>query len=115
MPINQITLAQLTNEALAIYDTLNQLLTYRVLTWAADVNAIGLSALQAAPYNLSLSDAQALINAANDLDNFRKVWTGAMYVAAGATLNTGVPTNNDGTHFGYPFNLNPSKVAGLGY
>lgn len=115
MAINQITLSQLTNEIQSIYSMLNTQLVGRITTFANDVIAIGTTNLQAAPYNLSSADATALFNAAQDLLNFAKVWQGTEYVTAGATANTGVPTANDSTHFGYPFYLNPSKVAGLGY
>jgi hypothetical protein len=115
LAINQITLAQLTNEAQSIYNQLNSLLIYRGNIWANDIIAIGVAGLQTVPYSLTAGDATALFNAAQDILNFEKVWLGTVYVTPGATVNTGVPTANDSTHFGYPFSLNPSKVAGLGY
>jgi hypothetical protein len=115
MAVNQVTAAQLQSEVQAIFSQLENLLSFRIAHYAAIVLNLGTSGLQAAPYSMSAGDATDLFNAANDLDKFRKVWTGLMYVASGATLNTGVPTANDATHFGYPFNSNPGKCAGLGY
>lgn len=115
MAINQITLAQLTNEIASFGVQLNLLLNHQIATFAADVLAIGATALQAAPYSLSSADANTLVAAAQDLDNLRKVYAGLMYVASGGSVNAGTPTNNDGTHFGYPFNINVNKCSGLGY
>ena len=114
MAINQVTLAQLQSEIQALGTQLNSMF-YRVQLYAALVIGIGITALQAAPYSMSSADATALFNAAQDLDHFRQVYTGAYYVASGATLNTGVPTANGAGAFGYPFNSGVSKLDGLGY
>lgn len=114
MAVNQVTTTQLTGEALSIDVQMNSLMN-RINLWTAFVIAVGTGGLQAAPYNMTSGDATDLFNAAQDWSNYRKVFLGLMYVTFGATLNTGTPTNNDVTHFGYPFNANPGKVAGLGY
>lgn len=112
--VNQVTLAQLLSEAMAIYVTQNQLLN-RISSWATLVTNLGIAGLQAAPYSMTSGDATDLFNAANDWLKFRKTALGLGYVTFGATAGTGTPTDNDGTHFGYNFFVNPSKVAGLGY
>jgi hypothetical protein len=113
VPINQITLAQLTSEILSIGVQLGNILNVQVFNFAADVVAIGTAGLQAAPYSLASADATLLFNACQDLDHFRQVYAGLMYVAAGATVNSGVPTANDGTHFGYNFGINVNQCDGL--
>lgn len=116
MAINQITLAQLQSEIQSFGVQLSLLLGHQIPTFANDIiNVIGINGLQAAPYSLSSADATLLFNAAQDLANFCKVYSGLMYVVAGGTVNSGIPTNNDGTHFGYPFNINVNKCDGLGY
>lgn len=114
MPINQITKAQIESEILSIGTALKQTLNVQALNWANAVVAIGVTALQAAPYSYSSGDANLLFNAAQDLLNCRLVYQGLKYVVAGATQNSGVPTANDGTHFGYPFNINVDQCDGFG-
>lgn len=63
----------------------------------------------------SAGDLTATRNTYRDLNKLGLVYQGLYYVAAGATQNTGVPTANDGTHWGYPFNLAGSQIAGLGF
>ena len=55
-----------------------------------------------------------LRNAYRDLNKWFLVYTGNWYVASGATVNTGVPTANDATHWGYPFSLAVGAIDGLG-
>lgn len=114
MSVNQTTTKQLTEEAQTHNNELNARF-YRIQLWASQIIALGVAGLTAAPYSMTSPDATALFNSAQDMDNLRKVWQGLMYVTSGATLNSGVPNNNDATHFGYPFYLNPSKTANLGY
>lgn len=109
-----ITKAMLDSEIASMGVQFNSLFD-RVRRFNAAVTAIGSTALQAAPYAYSSAEATTLLAAAGDLDKLRQVYTGAMYVAAGATVNTGVPTANDGTHFGYPFSINVDKTDGFGY
>jgi len=114
--LNQITLAQLLSEIQSFGVQLNLLLNHQVLLFANDVvNVIGINGLQAAPYSLSSGDASTLFAACQDLDRFRKVYGGLGYVTAGATVNSGVYHDNDGSNFGYPFNINVNKCDGLGY
>jgi hypothetical protein len=56
-----------------------------------------------------------LRTAYRDLNKLALVYTGAWYVASGATVNSGVPTANDATHFGYPFSMAVGALDGLGY
>jgi hypothetical protein len=114
MAINQPTLAQVQQEILSLGTQMNALFT-RIQMYNTFIAALGTAGLQAAPYSLSSGDATTLFSAAADLDNFRKVYSGLMYVTSGATVNTGTPTNNDGTHFGYPFGINVGKIDGFGY
>ncbi len=114
MAINQVTLTQVQNEILAMGAQLNSFFN-RVQLYAVFIQGLGVAGLEAAPYSMSSADATLVFNAAQDLDNFRKVYAGLEFVASGATLNSGTPTPNDGTHFGYPFSLNVGKCAGLGY
>lgn len=113
--INAITPAQINSEILSIGVQLNQLLNVQVFNFCTKIVAIGVAGLEAAPYSYAAADATALFNACQDLLNFRLVYAGSMYIAAGATVNSGVPTNNDGTHFGYPFNINVNQIDGLGF
>ena len=57
----------------------------------------------------------ALINAYNDLNTLGKVYYGNDYVASGATVNSGTPTANDATHFGFNFSITVGKAAGIGF
>jgi hypothetical protein len=61
------------------------------------------------------ADVNALRAAYRDLNKVGLVAAGSMYVTAGATLNTGVPAADDGTHFGYPFLLNSLTACAVGY
>jgi hypothetical protein len=80
------------------------------------LSGIGLTALQAAPYNFSTADATALLNCINDIVALGNVYYGTSYVAFGATVNSGVVTTNSASHFGYNFDINiGSKAAGLGF
>jgi hypothetical protein len=87
----------------------------QITLYKATLDAIGLAGLQAAPYNMSAGDAQALINAYNDLNTLSKVYYGNDYIVAGATVNSGVPTANDASHFGYNFDISIGKAAGIGF
>jgi hypothetical protein len=87
----------------------------QAITYKASLDNIGLAGLQLAPYNMTATDAQALINMYNDLNTLGKVYYGTNYVAPGATVNSGVPTANDGTHFGYNFDISIGKAAGIGF
>lgn len=115
MAVNQITLGQITSELLSINAQLNALMTRCGLLFSDVVTGIGLAGLEAAPYSLSAGDAQNVMNAITDMQHFFLVYQGLWFVASGSTLNSGVPTANDGTHFGYPFQINITKTGGLGY
>lgn len=115
MPINQITLGQITSELQSLGSQFNALMNRVGLLKVDVVDGIGLANLQATPYNLALADAQAVMNSITDMWHFFQVYQGLWYVNPGGSLNAGVPAANDATHFGYPFNLNVSKTAGLGY
>jgi hypothetical protein len=81
-----------------------------------ELNALGLAGLEAAPWSLSATDAQNLLNCVNDIVNLASVYAGNSYVAFGATVNTGVVTANSASHFGYNFDLTiGSKAAGIGF
>lgn len=115
MAVNQISLAQITNQLLQFNAQFNQLMNLVGLFYTDVVTGIGLAGLQAAPYSLSTADAQSVMNAVTDMFHFFQVYQGLMYVASGATLNSGVPTANDASHFGYPFDINIAKVGGIGF
>lgn len=85
----------------------------QVQLFAAALDATVDATLTALGY--SAGDISQLRSAYRDLNKLRQVYSGAMYVASGATLNSGVPTANDATHFGYPFSLFVSQVDGIGY
>jgi hypothetical protein len=77
---------------------------------------IGLAGLQAAPYNLSSTDAQNLLNLIADMQTLvTGVYNGSYYITSGTTVNSGVPTANSAGHFGYNFSINISKGAGIGF
>lgn len=63
----------------------------------------------------SAGDISLLRSAYRDLDKLRQVYTGAMFVASGATAGSGVPTANGASAFGYAFNLFPKQTDGVGY
>ncbi len=88
-------------------------LFFQIQTFAATLDATVDASLTALGY--SSADIALLRSAYRDLNKFRQVYAGTMFVAAGATLNTGVPTANDGTHFGYQFSLFANQVDGVGY
>lgn len=111
MSVNVVTLAQLTAEAQSIGVQLNYLVNLRIKQWAALVLNLGTAGLQASPYSMAPADAADLFNAANDLDKFRQVWNGLMFVAVGGSPGAGTPTAGNG----YNFFTNPSKVWNLGY
>lgn len=87
----------------------------QVVQFKATLDAIGLGGLEAAPYSMSATDAQNLINAYNDLATLASVYNGLTYIAFGATVNSGVPTANSASHFGYNFSLTIGKASGIGF
>jgi hypothetical protein len=87
----------------------------QVKLFTAALDAITDAALQAAPYSYTSGELATLRSAYRDLDKFRQVYSGVMYVASGTTQGTGVPTANDATHFGYNFGLFPGQVSGFGF
>lgn len=86
-----------------------------IVVFKATLDKIGLAGLEAAPYNFSAGDAQALINAYNDLNTLANVYYGLEYIVSGATVNTGVPTANSAGHFGYNFSITIGLAAGIGF
>lgn len=115
MAVNQISPAFINNELQANFTQLEQEQNRINQLYQDVVVGIGLAGLQAAPYSYSAADAQLVMNAITDMRNLFQVFQGLMYVASGATAGSGVPTANDGTHFGYPFVNNISKTGGPGY
>lgn len=93
----------------------------RVREFNAYVLALGSAGLQALPSSVGTvavytsGEATTLLNAAADLDRLRLVYAGLMYVTFGATVNTGTPIANDGSHFGYPFSISVGVVSGFGH
>lgn len=114
MSINPVTLAMLSDKIRSIGIALNTLFVDNVVPYTNFVINVGVNGLQVAPYNLSSADANLLFNSCQDLANLYKVYQGLMYVASGATVNTGVPTANGAGAFGYPFNINVNQCLGLG-
>lgn len=88
-------------------------LFFQIQTFAASLDALADAALTVLGY--SAGDIALLRSAYRDLNKFRQVYSGAYYVTAGGSLNTGVPTANDATHFGYPFSIFVNQVNGIGY
>ena len=87
----------------------------QVAQFKATLDAIGSTALQAAPYNFSSTDATNLINAYNDLNTLASVYNGLTYITFGATANSCTPTANSAGHFGYNFSITIGKAAGIGF
>lgn len=61
----------------------------------------------------SAGDITLLRSIYRDYYHFMQVRKGLWYVAPGATAGSGVPTANDGTHFGYNFTVFASQAGGL--
>ena len=114
MSVNPVNLSMLSDKIRSIGIALNTLFADNIVPYTNFVIALGSSGLQAAPYNMSSGDATLLFNSCQDLANLYKVYQGLMYVASGATVNTGVPTANGAGAFGYPFNINVNQCLGLG-
>lgn len=88
-------------------------LFFQVQTFTAALDATADGTLTTLGY--SSGDIAVLRSAYRDLNKFRQVYSGAYYVASGGSLNAGVPTANDATHFGYPFSIFVNQVNGIGY
>lgn len=117
MAVNQVTQAQVESDLRNALASLNQSVQNWTLLYNL-ITAIGTAGLQAAPYSYSSGDATNIFNAATDLYRLGQVAQGLYYVASGATLNSGAPTANDASHFGYPFvgpAANINKVGGQGF
>ncbi len=114
MSVNQVAPVQLTSEILAVVAARNAH-NDRVTKLANFIIALGTTALQAAPYSFSAGDATAIFNFAQDQLHDVAVYNGTWFVASGATLNSGVPTANGASAFGYPFATSAGVVGGLGY
>jgi hypothetical protein len=85
----------------------------QAVTLKTTLDGIGQSGLQ----NLGFTsgDAVAVINCYNDLNNFNNVYYGNSYIGAGASVNTGAITTNSSGKYGYSFDINVGKAAGLGF
>lgn len=91
----------------------------QVPQFKSTLDAYGSSGLQiptsSGGFGFSSGDAISLINAYNDLNALAQVYQGNDYIAAGASVNQGVPTVNTSGKFGYNFSLTIGKAAGIGF